>query len=280
MAPQVTLFSNTGVPNPAKIAIFLEELNIEYEVIHRSLGKGGPDGAQSAQYLELNPMGKVPAIVDHTNNDFSVWESAAILLYLAERFSPDGKYSGKTLEERAVVSQWLLFDASQLTPNIYELHVYKRWHPVKDLDPSINEHYKTEIYDLWSMLEHRLERQDWMALDRMTIVDIALIPWLMLSNFLRLDLKKHPNIATYIGRLEALPSVKRAYNHHFNELAQSSMEAADRKRDLIRDNRWESTIQNTSILRKNGFEFDYNMHRTHVRVDELLKICPNARVGG
>ncbi|KIJ32524.1 hypothetical protein M422DRAFT_184459 [Sphaerobolus stellatus SS14] len=170
MPPQATLFSNTGVPNPAKIAIFLEELNIEYEVIQRSLRKGGPDGAQSAQFLELNPMGRVPVIIDHTNNDFSVWESAAILIYLAERFSPDGKYSGKTLEERAVISQWLLFDVSQLTPNLCEIYWYKRRHPVKDLDPSINEHYETEVYDLWSMLEHRLEKQDWMALDRMTIV--------------------------------------------------------------------------------------------------------------
>ncbi|KIJ27912.1 hypothetical protein M422DRAFT_37519, partial [Sphaerobolus stellatus SS14] len=219
MSPQVTLFSNGLVPNPAKIAILLEELNIEYKVINRGLRKEDADGAWSTQFLELNPVGRLPVIIDHTNNDLVVWESAVILSYLAERFSSDGKYAGKSLEEKTLVSQWLLFDASQLAAMVFEHHWYKRMHHVKNLDRSIYERYEFEIYRFWSILEHRLEKQDWIALDRMTIVDIALYPWLKLSNFLELDLSKNPKLTAYITRLEDIPSVKKAYELHFKELA-------------------------------------------------------------
>jgi len=64
--------------------------------------------------------GRVPALVDHTNNDFTVWESGAILLYVAERFDPSGKFVGKTLEEKAEVWQWLMFQvnpSSRINPH-------------------------------------------------------------------------------------------------------------------------------------------------------------------
>ncbi|KIJ27911.1 hypothetical protein M422DRAFT_37518 [Sphaerobolus stellatus SS14] len=107
MPLQVTLFSDPKVPNPFKIAIFLEELNVEYEVITKLVGH--PDSPRSPEFLKHNPLGQVPVIIDHTNNNLVVWESAVIFSYFAERFSSDGRYAEKTPEEKNVVSQWPTF---------------------------------------------------------------------------------------------------------------------------------------------------------------------------
>ncbi|KAF8581449.1 thioredoxin-like protein, partial [Ramaria rubella] len=168
MAPQITLFGHTGGPNPPKIAILLEELGVEYEVDIRTMGDG-PKGVKNPEFLKVNPNGRVPAIIDHTNNDHIVWESGAILLYVAERFDKTGKYAGQTLEERSEVWQWLFYQVSGLGPSQGQVNWFRHFHQVKDLHPSVVERYQNECYRIYDVLEKRLGESEWLALNRFTI---------------------------------------------------------------------------------------------------------------
>ena len=75
------------------------------------------DGRTGAAFLKINPNGRVPAIIDHANNDLTLWESGAILTYLSEKYDTAGLYCGKTIEERAMVQVWLNFQLTGLGPN-------------------------------------------------------------------------------------------------------------------------------------------------------------------
>ncbi|KIJ53970.1 hypothetical protein M422DRAFT_24965 [Sphaerobolus stellatus SS14] len=210
MAPKVTLFGHGQTPNPPKIAILLEELGVEYELVNKEMNDG-PNGIKGEAFLKINPNGRVPALIDHTNDDFAVWESGAILLYVAERFDPSGKFTGKTLKERAEVWEWLIFQLSGLGPMKGQFFWFLRYHPVKDIDQSVSDRYKNEVYRLYGVYEKQLEKHDWIALDRFTVADMANYPWLRAASYGGFDLTKFPKLEAYIARLAALPSVKTVY---------------------------------------------------------------------
>lgn len=91
-------------PNPLKVAILLEKLGLSYEVVPLVFGDDQEKGVKG-KFLKVNPNGRVPALVDHQNKDFTVWESGAILLYLVGKYDKEGKFRGKTVEEQAVTDQ-------------------------------------------------------------------------------------------------------------------------------------------------------------------------------
>lgn len=99
-------------PNPLKVAILLERLGKAYDIVPLDFSDDAKNGVKGAEFLKLNPNGRVPALVDHTNGDFTVWESGAILYYLARKY--DSTYLGKTPEEEAVTMQWLTHQLSGL----------------------------------------------------------------------------------------------------------------------------------------------------------------------
>ncbi|KAF8589630.1 glutathione S-transferase [Ramaria rubella] len=210
MVPKVTLYTSGLVPNPIKVAILLEELEIEYAIVKKDFGDG-PNGVKAADFLKINPNGRVPALIDHTNNDHTVWESGAILLYVAERFDPTHKFLGETLEERSQVWEWLFFQVSGLGPTAGQVAWFLRRHPVKDLDPSVIERYRNETYRIYGVLEKRLEKEgEWIALNRFTVADIANYPWVNLVEFIELSFDGFPKLAMYRERMKALPSVQKA----------------------------------------------------------------------
>ncbi|KIJ51485.1 hypothetical protein M422DRAFT_776725 [Sphaerobolus stellatus SS14] len=212
MAPKVTLFAMGNIaPNPPKIAIFLEELGVEYAIVHKVELNDGPNGVRAAEHLKINPNARVPALIDHTNNDFTVWESAAILLYVGERFDPEQKYIGKTLEERTEIWQWLSFEISGLGPMQGQNFYFKHFHPVKDLDESVYERYRNETYRIYGVLEKQLEKHDWIALDKFTVVDIAIHPWMNIAHLAGLDVGRFPKLEAYTAKVKARPSVVRAF---------------------------------------------------------------------
>ncbi|KAF8582363.1 glutathione S-transferase [Ramaria rubella] len=229
MAPKVTLYANGLVPNPVKVAILLEELEIEYAIVQKDRGDG-PNGVKAADFLKINPNGRLPALIDHTNNDHIVWESGAILLYVAERFDPTHKLLGKTLEERSQVWEWLFFQGnstslyvkvSGLGPTAGQVAWFLRSHPVKDLDSSVIERYRNETYRIYGVLEKRLEKEgEWIALKRFTVVDIANYPYeltmvitsgLNAVEYIELSFDGFPKLAAYRERMKALPSVQKAW---------------------------------------------------------------------
>ncbi|KAL7266688.1 hypothetical protein RUND412_010758 [Rhizina undulata] len=93
-----TLFSHPGGPNPWKVAIILEQLGLEYHSEYLTFGVGGD--VKQEPYITINPNGRVPALIDHNNNDYAIFESGAIILYLVEKYDTEHKISFETLEEK------------------------------------------------------------------------------------------------------------------------------------------------------------------------------------
>ncbi|KAF8577139.1 glutathione S-transferase [Ramaria rubella] len=208
---QVTLFSCKRGPNPFKIAILLEELGVEYVT---DFGDG-PNGVKHADFLKHNPNGRVPAIIDHTNNDRTLWESGAILLYLAERFDKTGGLIGQTLEEKAVVWEWLFYQVSGLGPSQGQANWFVHVHHVKDLHPSVAERYINECYRIYGVLNKALDGKEYLANGHLTVAgekcDVYFRFWIKITGLATLDLSPFPNVRAYFERIKALPSVIKAY---------------------------------------------------------------------
>jgi Glutathione S-transferase len=108
-------------PNGYKVSILLEELKLPYNVISVNLEK---KEQKKTEFLKLNPNGRIPTIVDHGNNDFTVFESGAILIYLAEKFR---KFLSPDSNERSVTLQWLMFKVGGIGPMQGQAHVFYRY---------------------------------------------------------------------------------------------------------------------------------------------------------
>ncbi|GJJ05967.1 hypothetical protein Clacol_000154 [Clathrus columnatus] len=208
---KITLFSHGKTPNPHKVLILLEELSVDYEIVQKELNDG-PNGIKHENFTKYNPNGRLPAIIDHTNDDFVVWESAAILSYLAERFEFTGKYLGKTLKERTEVSEWLAFQISGNGPIQGQIFWFKFFHPVKNLDQSVYDRYINETLRVYGVLEKRLSEpgREYIALDRLTIADIAFYTWVSIAAPPDIPIDNFPKLQAYVSKLAELPSFKAA----------------------------------------------------------------------
>ncbi|KZO92208.1 glutathione S-transferase [Calocera viscosa TUFC12733] len=169
---QFTLYTDVGGPNGWKVAYFLSELGLTYKSIYLDLDK---KEQKSPEFLKLNPNGRIPAIIDHLNNDFVLWESNAILLYLVERYDKDHKYSAATDAEKAIQNQWLFFQASGQGPYFGQWTWFTFRHAEKV--PSALERYYKETERVFGVLNDVLSKQEWLVGDKMTIADISFIPW-------------------------------------------------------------------------------------------------------
>ena len=157
---------------------YLEELGIPYEFVHLDLAAG--EHKQPA-YLAINPMGKVPAIVD---GDFKLWESGAILLYLAEKYGPP-----LTLEQRSEINQWILFANATLGIGIFVETSRAKEMPV--LFPPLNQCFSQHPYLLG---------------DEFTVADVAVGSILAyMPLMLKLDFADYPGIKGYLERITARP---------------------------------------------------------------------------
>lgn len=216
--PSITLYACTSGPNPPKIAYLLEELGISYEVKSLQFGEGddAKPGVKHPSFIKINPNGRVPAIVDHDNNDFCVWESGAILQYLAETKGGE-KFLGSGNEKYEVLT-WLAFQISGHGPMQgqvnYFKHFYKHfWN--EECSPTIIKRFETEVYRVYSVLETRLKAQkedgsDYLVGKGYTIADMSFQGWLRSYGFAGLDLTNYPTLKAYIERNEAKESTKNA----------------------------------------------------------------------
>ena len=224
--PHFTLYALTGHwgPNPIKVAAFLEQFGFDYHVKLLDMNSTDKEtGVKGADYLEVCPNGRTPALIDHKNNDFIVWESGAILQYLANKYDTEGKYGGKTPEEKAIVDEWLFFQATGLSvPQGQLFYAKTSWKGKYDEDAPKNviRRFSDELQRVLAVFEQQLKKQTekhgeeraWLALDRITVADFTTLAWFgLLPNYgepLEVDLAKFPYIAKYIERCEALPAVK------------------------------------------------------------------------
>lgn len=192
-----------GTPNGYKISIMLEELGLPYTV--RALKLGEKEQKQE-WYLRLNPNGRIPTIVDHDNDDFVIFESGAILLYLAEK---TGKFLPTEPKQRSRVIQWLMFQMGNLGPMQGQAHVFVRYAPEKI--PFAIERYQKETLRLYAVLERQLENRDYLV-DDYTIADIAMFPWVRRYEWAGVSIDHLPNVQRWLRMLDARPAVQRGLN--------------------------------------------------------------------
>lgn len=158
-----------ATPNGWKISIALEELGLPYTVKPIAISKLEQ---KEEWFLKINPNGRIPVIIDHDNGDFRVFESGAILIYLAEK---TGKLLPTDPKARSVVMQWLMFQMSGVGPMMGQANVFFRYAPEK-IQYAIDR-YQREVRRLFEVLERQLETNTYIAGPDYTIADIALFPW-------------------------------------------------------------------------------------------------------
>ncbi|KZS93998.1 glutathione S-transferase [Sistotremastrum niveocremeum HHB9708] len=171
-----TLFNHVGMhmPNIVKLCILMKELKLPYECKYLDFTK---NEQKESPHIDYNPNGRIPTLVDHTNNDFPVWESNAIMLYIMSRHDPENKsgFMGDTPEEKAQVMQWLFFQASGQGPYYGQAHWFIYLHPEEV--PSAIERYQDEILRILGVLEGHLKDREWIVGDKPTLADFAFLPY-------------------------------------------------------------------------------------------------------
>ena len=190
--------SNT--PNGYKVSIMLEEIELPYNVIAVDLVK---KEQKKAGYLKLNPNGRIPAIVDQENENFVVFESGAILIYLAEQ---SGKLLPEHPDKRSVVLQWLMFQMGGIGPMQGQSHVFYRYAPEK-IEYAINR-YQNETFRLYKVLDDQLKEKEYLA-DDFSIADIATWPWVRRHKWAGVEIEKLSNLQRWMVNLENRPAFQK-----------------------------------------------------------------------
>ncbi|KAI0768781.1 glutathione S-transferase C-terminal-like protein [Trametes elegans] len=196
---QFTLYTHFGGPNGWKVAIVLEELGLTAE---------GPP------HIILNPNGRIPTLVDHQNDDFVIWESNAILVYLLEKYDEENKLGVANDNDKYTLLQWLFFQASGQGPYYGQVAWFARYHEEKI--PSAIERYQKETQRVLGVLESVLSKQDWLVGGKPTIADLSFYVWnraafrsyLNGMNGLVVDVEKeYPSVYKWHKKLEERPAV-------------------------------------------------------------------------
>ncbi|WPN59504.1 glutathione S-transferase family protein [Pseudomonas sp. P9_31] len=189
-----------ATPNGHKVSIVLEELGLPYTVHALSFDK---KEQKSEDFLKINPNGRIPAIVDRAHGDFAVFESGAILIYLAEM---TGKLLPQDPKGRSVVLQWLMFQMGGIGPMQGQANVFFRYFPEK-LQGAIDR-YQHETRRLYEVLDTRLQAVEFLA-GEYSIADIATFPWVRGHDWSGVSVDGLPALQRWIATLEARPAVQR-----------------------------------------------------------------------
>lgn len=206
-------------PNGHKVHIMLEECKLPYAVIPIDIGAGDqfkPD------FLAISPNNKMPAIVDLDGpggKPISIFESGAILLYLAAK---TGKYMPTSVRGKYEVLQWLMFQMGGLGPMLGQAHHFRVYAPEK-IEYAINR-YTNEAKRLYGVLDKQLGRNAYIAGKGYSIADMAIFPWTRSATIQGIDLADYPNVRRWFEAIDGRPAVKRAVQV-----------LADRRKPLIDD---------------------------------------------
>ncbi len=187
-------------PNGWKVSIALEELGLAYTVHPVALDKLEQ---KQPWFTALNPNGRIPAIVDRANGDFPVFESGAILVYLAERA---GKLLPAEPKARSIAMQWLMFQMSGVGPMQGQANVFFRYAPEK-IQYAIDR-YQNETRRLYEVLERRLAEVEYLAGDY-SIADIATWPWVSIHAWAGVSLDGLPQVARWLEAVGKRPAVQK-----------------------------------------------------------------------
>lgn len=188
-------------PNGRKASIALEELGLPYKAHAIDISK---DEQFAPAFLKISPNNRIPAIVDNDNGR-SLFESGAILLYLAEK---TGKLMPKDGEQRYRVMEWLMWQMGGIGPMLGQVHHFVKYN--KGKAPYAEERYSKEAQRLYGVLDRRLEGREFVA-DDYSIADISIWPWVSRFEWQEIDLSQFPNVKRWYTTIAARPAVQRGY---------------------------------------------------------------------
>jgi glutathione S-transferase/GST-like protein len=185
-------FYGAPTPNGIKVSIALEELEIPYTLHRVDLAAGEQ---QSPEFLAMNPNGKIPVIQDRSHDSFAVFESGAILVYLAEK---TGQLMPLDVVGRSSVIQWLMFQMAAIGPFMGQLH---HWQVQRAADDETVAYYHRECQRLFGVLDTQLREQAFLA-GAYSIADIAVWPWIRIHSKCDLPLDEFSALADWYARIE------------------------------------------------------------------------------
>jgi len=187
-------------PNGWKISITLEELALPYTVRALQLSKRQQ---KEPWYLKINPNGRIPTIVDRDNGDFAVFESGAIMIYLAEK---TGKLMPTDVKGRSRVIQWLMFQMGGVGPMMGQANVFYRYAPEKI--PYAIDRYQREVRRLFEVLNGQLAQSEYLA-GEYSIADIANWSWVQGYEWSGASIDGLDHLKRWLEAIRARPAVQR-----------------------------------------------------------------------
>ena len=196
----IDLFSS-DTPNGKKVSIMLEEIGLDYKVKKLDLSKG--DQFKS-EFKKISPFSKIPAIIDHSNNKEAVFESGAILIYLAEK---SGKFY--RLENKLKIDQWLMAQMGSIGPFIGQYHFFYRFN--KGLSEISEKRYFDITKSIYKVLDDHLKNNNFLAGDEYSIADIATWPWIARHHWHDIGLKNYTNLCKWYEVISKRPAVVKGY---------------------------------------------------------------------
>ncbi len=221
-------------PNGHKVHIMLEELKLPYTVIPVNIGRGDQF---KPSFLKISPNNKMPAIIDHQGpgrKPISIFESGAILLYLAEKH---GKFLPKNTRGRYQVIQWLMFQMASVGPMLGQAHHFRNYTP-RRIQYGYDR-YTNEATRIYGVIERKLRKTKYLANDKYSIADIATFPWLRSYKNQGQNLDDYPKLKRWFEGIEARQAVQRGL-----------LVLADRRRKGKMDNKTREMLFGKSQYKK------------------------------
>ncbi len=212
-----------ATPNGHKISVLLEELGVDYNVHVIDFDK---NEQKSEAFLNINPNGRIPAIVDTEadadGDEFAVFESGAIMIYLADKY---GQFLPSETKARSQVIQWLMFQMGGVGPMMGQANVFYRYFPEKI--PAAIERYQKEVKRLFSVLDTHLADNSYLAGDY-SIADMANWCWVHTHEWSGVDIEPYKHLKRWVAEIATRPAVQKGISVPPSEIDEKQLQEAGR----------------------------------------------------
>ncbi|CAF9918635.1 hypothetical protein IMSHALPRED_004363 [Imshaugia aleurites] len=225
MEPIIIFWTDKKVPNPAKVLVILEELGLPYQSrLVRT------EDLKKKPYVDINPNGRLPAIIDPNNDSITLFESAAIVSYLIATYDKSNTLTYTSVPEMFHLQQWSYFQASGQGPYFGQAAWFNFFH--HEALPSARERYNNEIKRVAAVLDSHLQDRPWLVGDKCTYADLSFVMWNAQVPFILGDAKdtwepaKYPKFTRWQEAMLARDSVKHVFSVMANEEVKSDGKAS------------------------------------------------------
>ncbi len=191
-------------PNGRKVSIMLEEIGMAYNVLPINIAK---DEQFQPYFLEVSPNNRIPAIVDKENNNYSLFESGAILMYLAEKSGMLVNKSNSDEYYRTI--EWLMWQMGGVGPMFGQVHHFVKYN--KGKSAYAEERYSKEARRLYGVMDKRLGQHQYMSGKEYSIADISIWPWTARFDWQEIDLSEYKNVTRWYKEMADRPAVQKGW---------------------------------------------------------------------